>query len=91
VNRYGVKTEPIYHLCLDQLSLHHCQSLTKGKKILQNNELGNEERIHTALFRTTGCNVHNNLLLHNCSLKEKNYNQAKRAGFGSTQLQFGFL
>jgi len=45
---------------------------------LQNNELGNEERIHTALFRTTGCNVQNNLLLHNCSLKEKNYNQAKR-------------
>jgi len=71
VNRYGVKTEPIYHLCLDQLSLHHCQSLTKGKKKLQNNELGNEERIHTALFRTTGSNVQNNLLSTQLHLKRK--------------------
>ena len=71
MNRYGVKTEPIYHLCLDQLSLHHCQSLTKGKKKLQNNELGNEERIHTALFRTTGCNVQNNLLSTQLQLKRK--------------------
>ena len=71
MNKYGVKIEPIYHLCLDQLSLHHCQSLTKGKKHLQNNELGNEERIHTALFRTTGCNVQNNLLSTQLQLKRK--------------------